>query len=192
MTIGSLWRLWSSFIGWRPATLTPSELGLMQCTMSVFITSYKSVEVGGVTFWDSHVKEDRSWFMFPSHPDDNGVMYFGQIHRIFSHEGPTGTTQDPQGIIEVSILLEVQYFCAEKRVGSVYEPFDYLMCAPFVNSKAVRMPYGNIWRAADIAPVAITVVPHPEKKSKLLVLHRDIFFPMFGGHPAPDVARLLL
>jgi hypothetical protein len=164
----------------------------MQCTMSSHITSYKSVEVGGVTFWDSHVKEDRSWFMFPSHRDDHGVMYFGQIHRIFSHEGPTGTAQDPEGIMEVSTLLEVQYFCAEKKANGVYEPFDYLMCAPWVSSKAVQMPYGNIWRAADIAPVAITVVPHAEKKRKLLVLHREMFFTMFGGHKAPDVARLLL
>jgi hypothetical protein len=194
MTMSALHSAYKNFFAWRGQglNLTSAELTLLKGTMDWYVCKHSSVEIGGVTFWASDVKEHFSWFLFPWHADDDGVMYFGRIEKIFSHCGPMGSGECQQEVTCASKLLQVQYFCARKRANHEYEPYDFTLCAPVVHSSPVKMPYGNIWPASDVAPVAITVRPHPFKKDHHVVLHRDVFFAMCGGHPAPDILRMLL
>jgi hypothetical protein len=184
MSRPALWRAYEQFLSWRP-DLPRAELDLIQHRMAPYIQCHKSVEVGGVMFWDSHVKAHRSWFLFPKNDADNGVMYFGRIDLIFSHIGP-GTGN------QASVLLQVQYFRAKQRRRAAQGAYDYLLCAPVVSKVPDSVKYGSVWLAHQIVPVAITVKPHPTRKDELVMLHRDIFFAMAGGHPGPDVYKMLL
>jgi hypothetical protein len=183
MTPAAIWGAYQHMLTWREG-LSAEELVVVRHRMAPYMISHKTVEIGGVTFWDSHVKEHRSWFLFPQNDDDAGVIYFGRIDQVFSHIGPGGA--------QSSVLLKVQYFRAKQRRNQAYEPYDYMMCAPVVSKVAVPMAYGSVWPASDIVPVAITVMPHPTVKDQLVMLHRDVFFAMAGGHPGPDVYRMLL
>jgi hypothetical protein len=64
--------------------------------------------------------------------------------------------------------------------------YDPLVFLPSLNKTPVWLEAGNMHPCAEIMPISLTVLAHPCKADKQLMLHRDWCLATAAGYPMPE------